>query len=105
MRRLVSSSLKRSTVLCVKRAPVIVGEPLKPARIAGDLLVLDQRRCPPVHRAQRREIRRGDAKAFAEMPPEQRRDDPNRVEEPALSAESHSARQARACAQAVGVPR
>ena len=61
----------------------MVGEPLKPERIAGDLLVLDQGRCPTVHCAQRRKIWRGNAKAFAEMPPEQRRNDPNRVEEPA----------------------
>jgi hypothetical protein len=34
-----------------ERAAVMVSDPLKPERVAGDLLVLDQRRRPPVHRA------------------------------------------------------
>ncbi len=51
-----------------ERAAVMVGEPLKPERVAGDLLVLDQCWCPAVHRAQRREVRCRDTKALTEMP-------------------------------------
>ena len=50
-------------------ASVMIAEPLKPERVAGDLLVLDQCRRPTLHRAQRREVRCCDAQALAEMPP------------------------------------
>ena len=35
-----------------ERAPVMAGEPLKSECIAGDLLMFDQGRGPPVHRSQ-----------------------------------------------------
>jgi len=45
--------------------PVMAGEPLKSKRITGKLLMFDQRRGAPVHRAQRGQVRGGDAESFA----------------------------------------
>ncbi len=63
-------------------ASVMIGEPLKPERIAGDLLALNRCWCPTLHRAatrgqvlRRPRARRNAARAAA--------GDPNRVEEPA----------------------
>src|ERR1017187_10649230 len=62
-------------------ATVMISEPTKPKRLACNLLVLDQRRRAAVHRAQRCQVRGDAAESQAQMPPQQRRDDPNRLEQ------------------------
>ena len=49
---------------------VMAGEPLKSKRITGKLLVFDQRLGASVHRAQRGQVRSGDAELFAQVPPQ-----------------------------------
>jgi hypothetical protein len=48
---------------------VMAGEPLKSKHFTGKLLMFDQRRGAPVHRAQRGQIGRGNAESFAQVPP------------------------------------
>jgi hypothetical protein len=66
---------------------VMAGEPLESKRIAGDLLMFDQGRRTPVHRAERCQVRSGNAKLRTQMPPQQRRHHPYRIEEPAAHAQ------------------
>ena len=49
--------------------PVMAGEPLKSKRITGKLLMFNQRRGAPVHRAQRGQIGGGNAESFAQVSP------------------------------------
>jgi hypothetical protein len=65
----------------------MAGEPLESKRIAGDLLMFDQGRRTPVHRAERCQVRSGNAKSRTQMPPQQRRHHPHRIEEPAAHAQ------------------
>ena len=66
---------------------MMVGQPPKPERLAGDLLVLDQRRGAPIHRPQRGQIRRRDAELGTQVPPEERRHNPNGLEKPPAHAQ------------------
>jgi hypothetical protein len=70
-----------------KRAPVMASEPLKSECIAGDLLMFNQGRGTPVHRAQRSQIRGGNGETLTQMPPQQRRHHPHRIEKPAAHAQ------------------
>ena len=67
--------------------PVMASEPLKSKRIAGELLMFDQGRGTPVHRAQRSQVRGGNAESLTQVPPQQRRHHPHRIEEPAAHAQ------------------
>src|ERR1700692_4249672 len=65
----------------------MAGEPLESKRIAGDLQMFDQGRRTPVHRAKRCQVRSSNTKSRTQMPPQQRRHHPYRIEEPAAHAQ------------------
>ena len=70
-----------------ERAPMMAGEPLESECIAGDLLMFDQGRGTPVHRAQRCQVRGSDAEAVPQVSPQQWRHHPHRIQKPAAHAQ------------------
>ena len=68
-------------------AALVLAHPSEPQGFAGDLLVVEQGAAAAVERPQRGQFRGIDAQLVAEVAPQPRRHDPERVEQPAAHAQ------------------